>query len=84
MNDVERLGTGTSAPFSTEPELASAIATSQAGPACFVRQYLRFSRGLRETLAERCDRAWVQAKWNGDVRELMVQSVLAPDFLERR
>ena len=84
MNDVERLGTDTSQPFSSLPELASAIATSKAGPACFVRQYLRFSRGLRETLAERCDRLWVASKWNGDVRELMVQSVLAPDFLERR
>jgi hypothetical protein len=84
MNDVERLGTDTSHPFSSLPELAAAIATSKAGPACFVRQYLRFSRGLRETLAERCDRLWVASKWNGDVRELMVQSVLAPDFLERR
>jgi hypothetical protein len=84
MNDVERLGTDTSQPFTSLPALASSIATSQAGPACFVRQYLRFSRGLRETLAERCDRLWVTTKWNGDVRELMVQSVLAPDFLERR
>lgn len=84
MNDVERLGTDTSAPFASLPELAQAIATSKAGPACFVRQYLRFSRGVRETLAERCDRQWVETKWNGDVRELLVQSVLAPDFLERR
>jgi hypothetical protein len=84
MNDVERLGTDTSAPFSSLPDLAHAIATSKAGPACFVRQYLRFSRGVKETLAERCDRNWVNDKWNGDVRELMVQSVLAPDFLERR
>ena len=84
MNDVERLGTDTSAPFASLPELARTIATSQAGPACFVRQYLRFSRGVRETLAERCDRLWVSDKWSGDVRELMVQSVLAPDFLERR
>jgi hypothetical protein len=84
MNDVERLGTDTSAPFASLPELARTIATSQAGPACFVRQYLRFSRGVRETLAERCDRLWVSDRWSGDVRELMVQSVLAPDFLERR
>ena len=84
MNDVEQLGTHTSAPFTAEPDLARTIATSERGPACFVRQYLRFSRGLRETLAERCDRAWVAARWNGDVRELMVQSVLSPAFLERR
>jgi hypothetical protein len=83
-NDLERLGTGTDLPFSSEPELARAIAASDAGPACFVRQYLRYSRGLRETLAERCGRLGVQKAWTGDVRELMVQSVLAPDFVERR
>jgi len=84
IEDLERLGTGTDGAFSTLPDLARAIATSQAGPACFVRQYLRFSRGQRETLADRCARGWVSQKWNGDVRELMVQSVLAADFLERR
>ena len=83
IEDIERIGTDTQGAFQSLPELASAIATSQAGPACFVRQYLRFSRGHRETLADRCARAFVQAKWAGDVRELMVQSVLAPDFLER-
>jgi len=84
MNDVEQLGTNTSAPFTSLPQLAQTIATSEAGPACFVRQYLRFSRGLAETLAERCDREWVAARWGGDVRELMVQSVLSPAFVERR
>jgi hypothetical protein len=78
------LGTATQGNFQSLPELAGAIATSQAGPACFVRQYLRFSRGQRETLADRCGRAAVQGKWAGDVRELMVQSVLTADFLERR
>ena len=87
MNDVERLGTDTGAPYATVPELARIIASSQAAPACFVRQYLRFSRGLRETLAERCARLDVANKFataGNDVRELMVQSVLSPDFVERR
>ena len=84
IEDIERLGTGTQGNFQSLPELAGAIATSQAGPACFVRQYLRFSRGQRETLADRCARAAVQTTWAGDVRELMVQSVLTADFLERR
>jgi hypothetical protein len=69
------------------PELARVIADSHAAPSCFVRQYLRFSRGLRETLANRCDRLWIERKFDGanhDVRELMVQSVLAPAFRERR
>ncbi len=86
MNDVERIGTGTSAPFTTLPQLAGIIASSQAAPACFVRQYLRFSRGLRETLAERCGRLALEIKFQAagnDIREMMVQSVLTPDFVER-
>jgi hypothetical protein len=87
MPDVERLGTETGAPFQTLPELARTIANSHAAQSCFVRQYLRFSRGVRETLAERCARLRVEDKFTaagGDVRELMVQSVLSPDFVERR
>lgn len=87
MNDVERLGTGTSAPYGSLPELAATIARSHAGPSCFVRQYLRYSRGLRETLANRCERLWIEKTFDGanhDLRELMVQSVLAPAFRERR
>lgn len=87
MNDVERLGTGTSAPFQAMPELARTIAASHAASSCFVRQYLRFTRGLRETLAERCGRLWLENKFTaagGNIQELMVQSVLDPDFVERR
>ncbi len=87
MNDVERLGTETSAQFQTLPELAQTLATSNAAQSCFVRQYLRFSRGVRETLAERCARLKLEdalAAAGGNIRELMVQSVLTPDFVERR
>ena len=87
VQDLERLGTGTDTNFASEPELAGAIAASDAGPACFVRQYLRFSRGLRETLSERCSRLALDKAFTaagGDVRELAVQAVLAPDFVERR
>lgn len=87
MNDVERLGTGTAAPFTTMPALAHTIAASHAANSCFVRQYLRFTRGLRETLAERCGRLWLENKFTaagGNIQELMVQSVLDPDFVERR
>ncbi len=87
MNDVDHLGTGTDAPYGSLPELAQTIAHSQAAPSCFVRQYLRFSRGLRETLAERCDRLWVEDKFGTDghdIREMMVQAVLSPGFRERR
>jgi hypothetical protein len=87
LPDVEQLGTDTGAPFASLPELARTIASSHAAQSCFVRQYLRFSRGVRETLAERCARLRVEDKFTaagGDIRELMVQSVLSSDFVERR
>lgn len=87
LNDVEHLGSDTSAPYGTLPELAHALAASDAAASCFVRQYLRFSRGLKETLAQRCDRRWLEQRFastGGDLRELMVQAVLAPAFVERR
>jgi hypothetical protein len=87
ITDVERLGTATSAPYGTLPQLASIIATSKAATSCFARQYLRFSRGVRETLAQRCDRLWLERRFDDaghDLRELMVQSVLSPAFVERR
>jgi len=87
LNDVERLGTGTSAPYASLPELAAKLSASAAAPSCFTRQYLRFSRGLRESLAQRCERLSIERTFEAsgrDIRELMVQSVLAPSFVERR
>lgn len=87
LNDVERLGTGTDAPYASLPELAADIAGSDAARSCFTRQYLRFARGQRETLAQRCGRLWLEERFaaaGNDVRELVVQAVLAPDFVERR
>ncbi len=87
LNDVEGLGTHTSAPYTTMPELAATIADSRAATSCFTRQYLRFARGLRETLAQRCERLSIEQAFNaanGDVRELIVQAVLVPSFVERR
>jgi hypothetical protein len=85
--DVEGLGTGTSARYASVPELASLVAGSGAGRRCFVKQYYRFSRGQRDDLANRCARSWLDDRMvaaGGDVREMMVQSVLAPDFAVRR
>lgn len=87
LTDVERLGTGTSATYGTVPELAAILAGSKAAPSCFARQYLRYSRGLHETLAQRCDRLWLEQRWADagyDLRELIVQSILSPAFTERR
>lgn len=87
LTDVEHLGTGTDAPYTTLPELAALVANSKAAQSCFTRQYLRFTRGLRETLAQRCGRLWLEDKFaaaNYDIRELVIQAVLAPDFVVRR
>ena len=88
MNDVDRLGTEhRRAVHDAAASSRRRSRRSHAGPACFVRQWLRFARGVRETLAERCGRLWLQDKFDaagGDIRELMVQSVLDPDFVERR
>ena len=87
LTDVERLGSNTSARYATVPELAAILAGSKAAPSCFARQYLRYTRGLHETLAQRCDRLWLEQKWaesGHDLRDLIVQSVLSPAFVERR
>ena len=87
LTDVERLGTQTSSKYTSVPELAAIIAGSHAATSCFTRQYLRFARGVRETLGQRCDRLWLQQRFDDaghDLRELMVQSVLSPAFVERR
>jgi hypothetical protein len=87
LTDVDGIGTGTSASYHTLPELAALLAAAPATSRCFVRQVYRFTRGKRETLNERCARRWLEdgfAASGGDVRELLVQSVLAPDFAVRR
>jgi len=87
LNDVDHLGTDTSAPYANVPELAAIIAGSRAAPSCFARQYFRFARGKRETLADRCARLSIEDRFaaaGGDVRELVVETLLAPDFAVRR
>jgi hypothetical protein len=87
LTDVDGIGTGTSASYHTLPALAGLLAAAPATERCFVRQVYRFTRGRRETLNERCARRWLEERFaasGGDVRELLVQSVLAPDFAERR
>lgn len=86
MADVDGLGTGTSAPFESLPELAATLAGSEAAPACFVRQYYRFARGFRETAEDRCAIRALVARFreHGDIRELMIDVVRSPDFARRR
>ena len=48
LTDVERLGSGTHAPFSTLPELAQALAQSRQVKTCFAQQVFRYTRGRLE------------------------------------
>lgn len=85
LNDVEGLGTGSMAPFSTMPELGAALAAADQPEACFVRQYFRFARGYREVVADRCalDALVTRYRAHGDLRELFLDVVLSPDFASR-
>ncbi len=85
LNDVEGLGTGSMAPFSTMPELGAALAAASSPEACFVRQYFRFARGYREVVADRCaiEALVTRYRTHGDLRELLIDVVLSPDFATR-
>lgn len=85
MNDVERLGAGTSAPYSTLRELGKTIAASESGKQCIAKQYWRFSHGHVESDA--CSVLPVYAAFRGkglDLRELVIATVISPDFVVRR
>jgi len=87
MLDVEHLGAGTSAPFTSLPELASILVASDAAPACFTRQVHRFVRGASETIDERCaiePQAEAFRASGGDVRALFVSMFTSRDFRVRR
>lgn len=81
MNDVEGMGTKTSGPYTTLPELASIVAQSHRAKACFAQQVHRFATGRSESVADLCalrniETAFEASGW--DMRELVV-SVLSSD-----
>jgi len=84
MNDVEGLGTGTHAPYTTLSELGQVLASSDSAKTCVVRQYWRFARGAVEP--DVCSLSQAKAKLvaTGDPVEMMVGVVLSPDFLVRQ
>ena len=87
LTDLEHLGSETSATYRTIPELARLVAGSRAAPACFVRQYYRFARGVQDSLAGRCARRALEQRFadsGGDVRQLMLDTLLSRDFVVRR
>ena len=86
MTDVEQLGAGTHAPFSTLPELARAIAGSRAARTCFAQKLHEFAHGSALAAGDTCTLEPLVARFaqsNWDVRELVVAIALAPDFVRR-
>jgi hypothetical protein len=85
MNDVEALGKGTHAPFSSMAELGRTLASSDAAKTCVVRQAWRFARGQLDD--DVCQIAPVKQRFlehGGDLRELLVAIVTDPAFVVRK
>ncbi|MBK8692248.1 MAG: DUF1585 domain-containing protein [Deltaproteobacteria bacterium] len=85
--DIERFGSDTRFDYTTLPQLAGAIAQSEAARSCFARQYYRFARGFRETADQRCAVLDVTRRFREsgyDLRELMVAVTLSPRLATRR
>ena len=87
MNDVEGLGVGTSAPFSTLAGLGEVLASSDAAAECFVRQMHRFGYGWMPGEAEeRCATESLSARFRAtghNLRELLVDIVADDSFIAR-
>ncbi|MFO0755300.1 MAG: DUF1592 domain-containing protein [Byssovorax sp.] len=86
MNDVEELGSGTHAPYSTLPELGTILASSHAAKACFAKQYYRFARGHLEQAEDVCALGGIEQRFEEsgfDLQELMVGIPLSPAFTRR-
>jgi len=86
MNDVEGLGTGTSAPFEGLPELAATLAASERAYTCFTLQTWRFALGGLEREVDACaleelGEAFLGA--GGDIRELLVALAASEGFVTR-
>ena len=87
MNDVEGLGVGTSAPFSTLAELGDVLASSDAAAECFVRQMHRFGYGwMPNEPEERCATESLRIRFRAtgqNIRELVVEIVAEDSFIAR-
>jgi hypothetical protein len=88
MNDVEGLGTGTSAHFGDLATLGNVLATSDAAKSCFVRQVQRFATGrLAAEQEELCASAPLIAAFRdsgGNIEELLISLVKDEAFVRRQ
>jgi hypothetical protein len=87
MNDLEGMGTGTHAAFTTLPALAASLVKSSSAPACFARQYTRFARGALEQDADQCAVSSIEESFAAsgrDIQSLMLSVVATPGFVVRK
>ena len=87
LNDVEGLGTKTSAPFSSLPQLGGLLAQATAPRRCFSRMWWRFAAGEMDHLADRCAVDALQARFGESgwsVQGLMLGLVELEGFARRR
>jgi hypothetical protein len=85
LRDVEGQGSGTTTPFASLPELGDALAASEAAPACFVAQVVRFALGA-DVRVDDPRLASLQARFEasgGDILDLWV-AVAGSDLLVER
>ena len=84
--DVEGLGSGTSHPFVTLPQLSEIIVDSERGAQCFVQQMYRFAFGRLESQDEdpNLERLTEQFESNErNIRNLMIDIIADESFILR-
>ncbi len=87
LTGLSRLGADDVSSFSSLPELAALVSESDSARSCFVRQTVRFARGHRETLEDRCARLDLEEKFAAsgyDIGELLIRIATSRDFMERK
>lgn len=86
MNDLEGLGTQTSAPYTDLRGLGALLAAGTSPRACLARQFFRFSRGHREKVEDLCavDALAATLTETDDIREMIVAALTSPGFLRRK
>ncbi|MCA9705736.1 MAG: DUF1592 domain-containing protein [Myxococcales bacterium] len=87
LRGLEALSDDDVTAFSTVPELAAVVASSQAAPACFATHYFRYTHGRLETPDDACAVEGLTQRFaeaQHDVIALVVSTITAPEFRYRR
>ncbi len=86
LDDVEGIGSGTEAAFTTLPELGQALAGADSARECLARQTYRFGFGYAEGPDERCtiEALARNVEGPGAIRKLLIALPSSPAFRQRR